>query len=639
MESTQARPNANPFVAQFPGDPDCIRTLADIVALERIPPDERFPCRSPLDAIAAIAEQYPGSTALTFLQSGSANDEPQRWTYAQYWQEVTAAANLFNELGLHANESVALVLPNVPEMLFAFWGAQMAGIAAPINPFLEAEQIADVAREADVRILVTVGSDSREILSKGLEVQRHYGGIKHVITVGKAVAGTIDWAQAVSRQRRKTLTFERLLTGTETAAYIHTGGTTGAPKLARHTHQAEAINVGQMSMTGPGDAISPRPVILCGLPLFHVNAMFVSALTAIISGGELLLAGPQGFRAKNLLTDFWQLVARYRVTFFAGVPTVFAALLEEPARELDLSSLSHCSSGASAMPVHLLRAFRERTGADILEGYGMTETTVCATCHAFHGERKIGSVGLRLPYQRIRTVVLNGQKVERECDTDEIGVLLLSGPNVITEYKQSSANISAWPEAGWLNSGDMGRIDADGYVWLTGRVKDLIIRGGHNIDPCVTEDALSSHPDVEIAAAVGKPDAYAGEVPIAYVQLHRGASVTSAELKDYASEHVLERAASPVEVIILETLPKTAVGKVRKLDLRKDAIARAYHETAHAAWPGVDLVVDVLDDDVHGLKVLLRSKVAEDIDVGLEFIQQKIAAKLDALTYAWELGP
>jgi fatty-acyl-CoA synthase len=633
MKPSLDRPNANPFIASFPGDPDCIRTLGDIQVLERIPPERRFPCVSPLHAIAAIAEQYPVATALTFLREGRADDDPKCWTYTQYMQEITAAANLFHSLGLQYDESVLLLLPNVPEMLFGFWGAQMAGIAAPINTALGAEQIADIAREVDARILVTAGSDYPEIFAKAIDVQLYYSGIKHVITVGKRAAATIDWREAVGGDGGKNLTFERSLTGTETAAYMHTGGTTGAPKIARHTHRAESVNVGQMAMTGPCEALRSRPVILCGLPLFHVNALFCSALSAIINGGELLLAGPEGFRSKSLITDFWQLVERYGVSFFSGVPTVFASLLDQPIGELDLSSLSHCSSGASSMPTNLLRAFRESTGADILEGYGMTETTVCATAHTYHGERKIGSVGMRLPYQLIRAVVLDEERVERDCATNEIGVLLLCGPNVISGYKKARANVGAWPDVGWFNSGDMGRIDSDGYLWLTGRIKDVIIRGGHNINPVIIEDALMKHADVEFAAAIGKPDAYAGEVPIAYVQLRREAAVTSTQLHDYAHKHVKERAAAPVNVIILETLPKTAVGKIYKPALKIDAIGRAYHEAAETAYPDGLFLVDVLNDDVHGLKVMIKIEGCDP-----DTFHKRVAGRFDMLGYVWELS-
>lgn len=634
------------FIKNVPSDPDCIRTLADIEALEQLPQEERFLCHSPNEALATVARERGDDIALTYLANGTLADDVQQWTYTQYREEVVAAANLFYSLGLQPNQSVVFLLPNMPEMLFGLWGAQAAGIAAPINPFLQPDQIAGIAREADARILVTLAADEPngdEFLQKALAAQKAAPGIEWIITVGQGGAGehtnVINWAQATADQPRDRLVFERPLRGGEIASYFHTGGTTGTPKLAQHTHRAEVINVCQMMLTGQVQEEGRewvRGVILCALPLFHVNAVFVSGLTSIMGGGEIVLAGRQGFREKQLIKDFWGLVERHGVTFFAGVPTVYAALLEQNTEGYNLGSLSCCACGAAPMPVSLLREFRARTGADIMEGYGMTETTVCATSHVYHGDRKVGSIGMRIPYQQMRAVVLDGNGgVARDCDTNEIGVLLMRGPNVIPAYKQDFANKDAWPEPGWLNSGDMGRIDAEGYVWLTGRAKDLIIRGGHNIDPMITEDALTCHPDVEMAAAVGKPDAYAGELPVAYVQLRPGAKVTAEELKAFAREHAAERAGAPVEVIVCDELPKTAVGKTFKPDLRKDAIARAYRETAEQAWPTAQWHVTVSDDKSHGLKVRLLPQAPS---VDLRGIRAAIATELDKLAFVWELA-
>lgn len=629
----------SPFFRRFPGDPHCVRTPSDTETVERISIDARFPCRSTPEALITTVNRHRDEIALTFLPHGDATDNPQRWTYGEYWAEIVAAANLFNELGLSPDKSVALLLPNIPEILFAIWGAETAGIAAPINPFLRAEQIANIAREADACILVTLGPDqSPELWQKALEAQRLVPSIKHLITIGGKAEGSIGWTEATARQPCDALNFDRPLRGDETASYFHTGGTTGTPKLARRTHRAEIVNVCQMIMTGvqEEDLAPDRSVILCGLPLFHVSAYVASALTSIVRGGEMVLAGPTGFRNKDLIRDFWPLVERYRVTAFAVVPTVYAALLDQPSADYDISSLRVGGCGGAPLSVNLLREFRERTGADIIEGYGMTESTACATTHAYRGDRKLGSVGIRLPYQKIRIVILNNDgSIERDCGIDEIGVILLSGPNVIPEYKQRSANEHAWPEAGWLNSGDMGRCDADGYYWLTGRSKDLIIRGGHNIDPLITEDALTSHPDVMAAAAVGKPDAYAGELPVAYVQLCPGAHITAEELVAYAREHAAERAAAPVEVIVCDTLPQTAVGKIYKPDLRKDAIARAYHMAAAAALDKDAFTVQVEDDKISGVKVILRpASPALDIDK----IREKVSARLDMLNYKWEVS-
>lgn len=638
-DSDRAFPVADtPFIRRFPGDPECIRDAGDIARIERIPADERFPCRSTWDAISIVSARCPQAIAVSYLPNGRADDDPRQWSYADYRAEIVASANLFHHLGLGYEESVAILLPNIPEMLFAIWGSEAAGIAAPINPFLQAEQIANIAREADARILVTLAPEqSRELWEKASAVLKLAPAIRHVVVVGGSAEGALNWVEARARQQSEALDFTRIFTGQETASYFHTGGTTGVPKLARRTHRGEIVNVCQMNLAGlqPEDLGEDRSVILCGLPLFHASAYVAAALGSILREGELLLAGPAGFRNKGLILDFWKLVDRYRVTFFAVVPTVYAALLDQPVEGCDLSSLRLGGSGGSPMPVSLLREFRSRSGADIVEGYGMTESTACATSHTYRGARKPGSVGLRLPYQQVRIVTLSEDgAVERDCGVDEIGVILLSGPNVIPEYKQDFANIRSWPEPGWLNTGDLGRCDADGYYWITGRLKDLIIRGGHNIDPRVTEEAVAGHPDVSAVAAVGMPDAYSGEVPVAYVVLREGAGVVEDELIRYARNHAAERAGAPVRIYFCDTLPLTPVGKVFKPALRKDAIARAYGAIAEACC-GEAVAVTVEEDARAGLKVVLRIACPSGRAAALRGC---IADRLDALAYPWELA-
>lgn len=626
------------FIRTFAGDPECVRTLDDIERLECIPIDERIPCRSTIGALRRSVELNAGAIALTFLPNGSADDPPQRWTYREYWGEIVAAANLFHELGLTDTSSVAVLLPNVPEMLFALWGAQARGIVAPINPFLSPEQIAAIAVAADACILVTLGPDrSSDLWAKAQQVRQLVPAIRHIVAIGGAEEGAIAWASATGRQRRDELTFERSLSGAEIAAYFHTGGTTGAPKLACRTHRAEVVNVGQMLLTTMhgGEDLDQDVVILCGLPLFHVSAYIAGALSSIMRGADLLLAGPAGFREQTLIRDFWRLVELYRVTFFSVVPTVYAALLDQSSAGHDISSLRLGGSGGSPLSMALLGAFRERTGADVIEGYGMTESTACATAHTLHGARRPGSVGMRLPYQQIRIVELDSDgRIRRDCATNEIGLILLSGPNVIPAYKQPAANEGAWPAPGWLNTGDLGRRDEDGYYWLTGRAKDLIIRGGHNLDPRITEEALMSHPDVLEAAAVGLPDAYAGELPLAYVRLRSGSSATPESLVEHARRTTAERAAAPVEVIVCEDLPKTAVGKIYKPALRKDAVARAYAQAIEKEVGCEAALVSVQDDSISGLVVVIEVSQIAHSDSGL---RARLTRVLEGLVHRWEI--
>ncbi len=263
--------------------------------------------------------------------------------------------------------------------------------------------------------------------------------------------------------------------------------------------------------------------LLCGLPLFHVNGVIVTGLAPFMAGARVVLLGADGYRSKATIRDFWRNVERFRASFFSAVPTLYSALLGMPIDGADVSSLRHAICGAAPMPPELIRRFEDATGVKILEGYGLTEGTCVSAVNPRDGRRAAGSIGLRIPYQQMKTVALDAEgRAPRDCVDDEIGHLVIKGPNVFPGYKDEQANRGIWIDDGWLDTGDLARRDGDGRFWLTGRQKDLIIRGGHNIDPAVIEEALMRHPAVQMAAAIGRPDAYAGELPMAYVTLRSG---------------------------------------------------------------------------------------------------------------------
>ncbi|NIB38141.1 acyl-CoA synthetase [Pseudomaricurvus alkylphenolicus] len=652
MSTMNEHPIWKHFAKTFPTDPENLATLADVDALEQVPDTQRFPCSSVFEALDVVCREQGEHTALTFLPSSDLlTDKPRRWTYHQYRAEIQAAGNLFHALGIRSGESVVFMCPNIPEMLFGLWGVQLTGIATPVNPDLKPKQIAAISREADARVLMTwTDGQDHSFVEKAIAIQRENPAIEHIVVAGHrdafecSLAATgpapgqlLFWDDCIEAHRHEAGVPFGPVDGNSISAYFHTGGTTGVPKLAQHTHRAAVLNVCMMVVTGiqPEEGEDwPEGVVLSGLPLFHCNAMYVSVLSTLMSGNELVLAGEHGFRNPMLFAHFWPLIERYKVTFFSTVPTVYSALLGLDSGSYDTSSLICCSSGSAPISKNLMQEFHQRTGADIMEGYGMTELTAAATSHYYYGARPIGSVGMKLPYHSIRTVILDDSgNIVRDCHPDEVGVILHKGPTVISAYKQDFANEGAWPEPGWLNSGDMGRYDEEGFLWLTGRAKDLIIRGGHNIDPMITEDAVSVHPQVMTAAAVGKPDGYAGEVPIVYVELNEGAEVSAEALMAFAREHCAERAAAPKEVIILDQIPLTAVGKIFKPELRLDAISRAYREAAQAAAGDCEFSVQTTDDKTNGISVTLELTRGGT----LENIEELIADPLNEFTYPWKL--
>ena len=385
-------------------------------------------------------------------------------------------------------------------------------------------------------------------------------------------------------------------TAGDLAALFHTGGTTGKPKPAAHTHANEVIDAW---MIAANSLLDDDSVLFAGLPLFHVNALVVTLLAPLLRGQQAVWAGPLGYRDTAIYANFWKIVQQCRIAAMSAVPTVYAVLAQCPV-DADISSLRYALVGASALPTAVRKDFESHTGVPLLEGYGLTEGT-CASVRSFPEHPRPGSVGQRLPYQRVKTVRIDDEGTGDDLPHGEVGNLAISGPTVFPGYVTARVDDSYVLDGlgklndGWLDTGDLAWVDPDGFVHLTGRAKDLLIRGGHNIDPATIEDALLSHPDVTGVAAVGRPDAHAGEVPVAYVTVTPAASVTEDALLAWASQRVDERAAVPKSVSIIEALPVTAVGKPFKLGLRADAARHAINEALEGAV-GVHAVEARVDD-------------------------------------------
>ena len=300
----------------------------------------------------------------------------------------------------------------------------------------------------------------------------------------------------------------------------------------------------------------------------------VTGLASLFVGAHVLLATPQGFRAPGLVAKFWEIVEHHRVVMFSAVPTLLSALLSISPDGRDLSALRFVICGAAPLSPELIQQFEAATGVTIVEGYGLTEATCTVALNPLNGERRAGSVGLPVPFQQVRIARLGAQgEWLDDAALGETGTVMLAGPNIFQGYGQEHQNVGAFAlddtGARWLNTGDLGALDADGRLWLRGRSKDVIIRGGHNIDPALIEDAFYAHPAVALAAAIGRPDAHAGEVPVVYVQLKPGQSASPDDLARFAQARIVERAAQPKAVRIIDALPLTAVGKVFKPALRE----------------------------------------------------------------------
>ncbi|WP_425081064.1 acyl-CoA synthetase [Ruegeria arenilitoris] len=585
--------------------------------------------------LSRTASKFPNSNAISFQLLSGPTDKAETLTWSELLGKVNQAANLFRSLGIGEKDVVAYVLPNSNETLITMMGGAVAGIVNPINPLLEPEQIAAILRETGAKVVVTLKSFPKaDVAQKVEEAVRHAPNVKTILEIdlNRYLTPPKSWLVPLLRPKMgdkehlahadyknfnkelakqpTTLTFEDS-TEDRVACYFHTGGTTGMPKVAQHKYSGLIYN----GWLGNTLLFSDEDVIMCPLPMFHVFAVHVIVMAAVSSGAHVVFPTPAGYRGDGVFDNFWKLIERWKVSFIITVPTAIAAKMQRPV-DADISSVKTAFSGSAPLPVELFRRFEEATGVTIVEGYGLTEATCLVSCNPVDGEKKIGSIGIPFPYTDVK-ILQDGPDGPKECGADEIGEICISNPGVYAgnTYTEADKNVDLYHFDKYLRTGDLGRFDDDGYLWITGRAKDLIIRGGHNIDPAEIEEALLGHDAVAFAGAIGQPDAHSGEVPCAFVELVDGASVTEKELMEYCGVHVHERAARPKHMTILDELPKTAVGKVFKPELRKQAITRIYNGALEEA--GLDArVVSVLDDKKRGLVAQLDANGCSDDDVG-----------------------
>ena len=578
-------------------------TDADIRAFEQVPYEERIAAESTYDAIRLGASHNPDAPAIQYLPNADPAEQPIVISHRDFVARVTQAANMFHALGVDGDAVVSFLLPLLPEAFITLFGAEATGIANPVNPLLEPNQIAEILEAAHTKVLVALGPmPGTDIWQKVEQVRGRLKHLKVIIQVhgpGDPTNKIYSFTELINAQPTDRLVNRRKISGDQIAAYFHTGGTTGTPKLVRHTHanqvyQAWAVNLLLKSRPGTN--------LLFGMPLFHVGGSLTQALSAFSSGGCLVVLSPAGWRNPASVKNIWGLVERFKPQTLSSVPTVLAAALAVPPGNADLSSLRYAAGGGSAIPVAVGKAIQDKFGLPVLEVYGMTETSSVHTMAYPDLPIRLGSVGLPVPYARVRVVKLDDDgRLDRDCAVDEIGVVIMAGPGVFGGYLNEVHNKGAFIDGDWVNSGDLGRLDKDGFLWITGRAKDLVIRGGHNIDPAPVEDILFQHPAVGLAAVVGQPDAYAGELPIGYVQLKPGATVAAGELEAWVRERTPERAAVPVQIFTIDPMPLTGVGKVFKPQLRWDAAKRSLAKIlVPLTEKGIDYRVQVGPHGSHG---------------------------------------
>jgi fatty-acyl-CoA synthase len=612
-----------------------VRAHADVRAIEAVPIDSLFASRTILQAIRASKQTAPDKAAIVQLVSSDPDAAPRTVSYAELTKRIVQSANLFRKLAGPEKASVIVIAPFLPEALIATWGGATAGSVTPVNPALDSAQLASIMNAVRANILVVADkSYGPGAWARLDEFCPNVPTLKHVLTIDSR--GSDDLLASLDEMPEDELSFEENDDPEAVNTYIPTGGTTGAPKLVKLTPRGQLLNAW---LFGTLSVSSSEEVVGHAMPNFHVGGLVAISLRAMIFGQTLLTLTPLGFRDPGVIKNFWNLARKYRMTNVIMAPTTVAGLLYQAEGSSEGHSFKSFICGGSTIPVELLNEFHEKTGIYLKETWGMTEFQGPCSGHLAGQIRPVaGSVGIAYPYHQVRVAKLVDNRFVEEVPAGERGILIVSGPTVSPGYLDEALSADLFVSGGpdgrtWASTGDLGTVDNDGYIWVYGRQKDVIIRAGNNIDPKLIEEALQLHPAVLISGAVGRPDALKGELPMVYVQLKEGMRADPAELVAFCRDR-MERGAVPVEAVVIPLMPLTAMGKIAKPTLRADAMKRVVRELAAKALPANDQIHLEVDETGKRPSVVLLLEQTRFRDGALV---RKLQKSLSGFTFKIEI--
>ena len=546
-----------------------------------VPPDLPADDGTLVDFLRRSVEAYPDRPALVF--------ENRVMRYAELGDRVSGFAAALARLGMGPGTRVAIHLPNLPQFVVAYYGTLAAGaVAVPTNPLYTPPELEFQWRDSGCEMAVTTDwlYHQRVRAVRPRLAVRHYA----VATIAEALRFPLNvLAPLALRRRRPPLAaripaeagvhrFGALVAGRRgpapavpldpeaTATLLYTGGTTGVSKGAELTHRNLASNARQLLAWIP-QAEPGREVLLAALPLFHSFGLTVVMNAGVALGAALILI-PDPRDVRGIARS----IARHRVTLFAGVPNHFAAVADLAESEgVDLSSVRTCNSGAAPLPEEVLRRFERLTGGKISEGFGLSEASPVTHSNPVESLRKIGSIGVPLPGTEAR--IVDSESGTRELPPGEVGELVIRGPQVMRGYWNRPDETAGQLKDGWLFTGDLARVDQDGFCYIAGRKKDMVISSGFNVYPDEVDRVLAAHPAVLEAASIGVPDARRGESVKAFVVLRAGHAASVSDLRAHCGEQLAPYKV-PREIEFLDALPRSSVLKVLRRELRERELAR-----------------------------------------------------------------
>lgn len=550
-----------------------------------VPATIDYPSFALWELVRNSAKDYPKNIATDFLG--------HTLTYEALWDSVQRFAHALQALGIKKGDRVAVMLPNCPQFPIAFYGALLAGaVVIAVNPIYSPRELEHVLKDSAAETLVVLDMKYpvfREIATTTQVKRTIVTGIQDYLPFPKNILFPFKakkegvWVEV--KPSPSIFFFKRLLTkysptpskvetnpADDIAMLLYTGGTTGFPKAAMLTHRNLGVNSIQNVSWTP-DIESGKEIIGCVLPFFHSYGLSTALNYGMRIAGKLILF------PKFSAADVVKGIHEKRITIFPGVPTMYVAINNFPdLKKYDLSSIKCCLSGGAPLPVEVKHKFETLTGGKLLEGYGLSESSPVLTGNVFVGMNRDGSIGIPLPDTDIVIMSEEGTPVP----IGEVGELCAAGPQIMRGYwnrpEETAKTLREYGGKTWLFTGDMARMDKDGYIYIVDRKKDMILVGGYNVFPREVEEVLYEHPAVKEAVVVGIPDTFHGEYVKAYIVLHNGHVATEKEIQAFCKERIAIYKV-PKTVEFRNDLPKTMIGKILRRELLEEEKKRAMVQT------------------------------------------------------------
>ena len=462
-------------------------------------------------------------------------------------------ANGLKKLGIEPESNVVVMMPNCPEVLIGYQGIlRMGAIIVPVMPMLNEIELAHIMENSKAVAIIT----SKDLIDKVKLARMGITSLKHVIIVEEDdIPDTLKFWDLVNESTDQPIPIT--INDDDLAVIIYTAGTTGTPKGVMLTHR----NLYSSALNGASArGVRRTDITLAILPLSH--SFGITIMNASFFNGNLFVLAP-----RFDIEETFKLIEKHKITNFPGVPAMFGFMLflpPEKRQQYNLSSLKNITSGSAPLPVETLKAFENEFDCTITEGYGLTEAAAVVSIGRFDRILKTGSVGQPIPEVEVRIVDEN----DKDLPPGEVGELIVKGPNISSGYYKMPEETAVTFKNGWLYTGDLGKKDDDGYLYIVERKKDLIIRGGFNIYPRDIEEVLHRHPAIQEAAVIGIPDTIMGEEVKSFIVLAANQSASENDIIEFCQEH-LSKNKCPKFVEFVDSLPKSSLGKVLRKELRK----------------------------------------------------------------------